>query len=206
MVVTLKRDKMLISVDRTAPVPLPTLAWLLGCALLTLVASLQPITTWLAYDQAWLEERQLWRPLTASLAQLHLKHWLLNQWGLVIMALLLPARLGRADLVAVLCVWMAVSVSLPITAYSDYAGLSGVIYGWLIWSLLTSPHYPAWLLLSVALGVSLKVLVENVPGMSDLLNASTADFLDADIAVRAHLWGLISGWLMCLFYGWRQRA
>lgn len=206
MAVTLKADIMLISVDRTASVRLPTLALLVGCALITLLASLQPLASWLAYDQDWLETAQFWRPLTASLAQLHLKHWLLNQWGLVLMALLVPVRLGRADLLAFLFVWLAVSVSLPITGYSDYAGLSGVIYGWLIWSLLTSPHYPPWLLLTVAAAVSLKVALENLPGMNQWLNLATADFLNAEIAVRAHLWGLVSGWLACLFQWWRQRS
>lgn len=206
MAVTLKRDLMLIPVDRASSLALPTLVWLVGCALLTLAASVQPLSAWLSYDQGWFERGQLWRPVTASIAQLHLKHWVLNQWGLILMALLLPARLARIDMVAFLFVWLTVSISLTVSGYSDYAGLSGVIYGWLIWSLLTSPHYPSWLLLTVALGVSLKVVVENLPGMSQLLNDSTAGFIDAEIAVRAHLWGLVSGWLISLYCGWRHKA
>ncbi|MCH8530182.1 MAG: rhomboid family intramembrane serine protease [Saccharospirillum sp.] len=206
MAVSLKRDIMLIPVDRTAAVPIPTLSWLLGIAVLTLLASLQPISAWLSYDQSWFEQGHYWRPLTASIAQLHLKHWLMNQWGLVIMALLLPARLARVDTAALLFVWLTLTASLPLMGYSDYAGLSGVIYGWLIWSLLTSPHYPSWLLLTVASGVSLKVMLENFTSMSHLLNASTADFLEADIAVRAHLVGLSSGWLIGLYYGYRHKA
>lgn len=206
MAVTLKRDLMLIPVDRASSLVLPTLVCLIGCALLSLAASLQPISVWLSYDQGWFERGQLWRPVTASIAQLHLKHWVLNQWGLILMALLLPARLARTDMVAFLFVWLAVSISLPVSGYSSYVGLSGVIYGWLIWSLLTSPHYPSWLLLTVALGVSLKVVVENLPGMSQLLNATTAGFINADIAVRAHLWGLASGWVIGVYYGWLYKA
>ncbi|MHA7878490.1 MAG: rhombosortase [Saccharospirillum sp.] len=192
--------------SRQPGLPVTTLVCLLACSSLTLLASWAPLSSWLAYDQSWLEQRHLWRPLTASLAQLHWKHWLLNQWGLVVMALLLPARPRRADALAMAFVWLVVSASLPLSGYADYAGLSGVLYGWLIWSLLNSPHYPPWLMLTAAVGLSLKVVIENLPGGSALFNASTAAFIDAEVAVRAHLFGLVSGWLAVLVARWRQPA
>lgn len=174
----------------------PLWLWLLAVSALTLIGALEPINTWLEFRRPELQAGEFWRPLTAWLAQLNLQHWLVNQWGLVLLALVMPPKPNRADALALLWVWLAASLLLVASSYQQYAGLSGLLYGWLVWAVLRSPYYPLWLRWAVVVAVSAKVVQENLPG--DSAASWVGQWINANIAVESHAWGLVAGWLALL--------
>lgn len=184
----------------------PTLIVLLGLSLLTLAGSWAPLSDGLEFRRADLAEGELWRPVTAWIAQLNLQHWLINQWGLVLLALALPPRLARADWLALGWVWLAASGALVVSAYDHYAGLSGLLYGWLVWALLRSPYYGMALRWGVVLVLSGKVLLENLASRPGVETSFVADLIQADIAVQSHAWGLVAGWLALLAWSMARRG
>ena len=175
----------------------PTQRLLLVIALITFIGAWSPVNQWLEYEGEWSSAGEIWRPLTAWIAQLNPQHWLINQWGLVLMALLLPPRLERQDWLALSWVWLASSAALALSDYNQYAGLSGLLYGWLIWSLMRSPFYVAWLRWGIIGALSIKVGYENLVGQGD---SFVADLIQANVAVQSHAWGLLAGWAAIATY------
>ncbi|WP_108125438.1 rhombosortase [Saccharospirillum mangrovi] len=174
----------------------PVWILLLSLSLLTLIGALSPLNQWLEFRRPELMSGQIWRPFTAWMAQLNLNHWLVNQWGLVLMALVLPPRLKTADALALVWVWVFASVMLLVSDYRQYAGLSGLLYGWLVWSVLRSPYYPLWLRWAVVGVLTVKVVQENLPGAHG--SALVSGWISGNIAVQSHAWGLTAGWLALL--------
>ena len=166
---------------------------LLSLSLLTLIGALAPINDWLEFRRVQWQAGQLWRPLTAWMAQLNLTHWLINQWGLILLALVMPPRPTRADALAFAWVWLFASVMLVFSSYWQYAGLSGLLYGWLVWAVIRSPYYQLWLRWLVALVLTAKVVQENLPG--DHGSELVGNWIAANIAVESHAWGLLAGWI-----------
>lgn len=166
---------------------------LLALSLLTLIGSLAPINHWLEFRRPEWLAGQLWRPLTAWIAQLNLTHWLVNQWGLILLALVMPPRPSRGDLLAFIWVWLFASFMLVASFYTQYAGLSGLLYGWLVWAVIRSPYYQRWLRWLVALTLTAKVVQENLPG--DHGSELIGQWISANIAVQSHAWGLSAGWM-----------
>jgi len=180
---------------RLAVITTPSVQTLLIIAVITFIGAWSPINAVLEYHSDWWIAGEVWRPVTAWIAQLNLQHWLINQWGLVLMALLLPPRLEKADWLALGWVWLASSVALALSEYGQYAGLSGLLYGWLLWSLMRSPFYAPWLRWGIAAILTVKVGHENVPGLAGEGDNYVSEWIQADVAVLSHAWGLVSGWL-----------
>lgn len=178
--------------------PSPTIITLLVISALTLLGSWKPLSQALAYYDGWFSAGEFWRPLTAWMAQLNVNHWLINQWGLVLMALVLPPRLGSRDIAALVWVWLACSFALATSGYDNYYGLSGLLYGWLLWSIWRSPFYSAWLRWGVVAILTAKVGYENLSVADRSESSLAADFIQASIAVESHAWGLVAGWMAIL--------
>lgn len=179
----------------------PTFRALLVIALVTGIGALSPFNHALEYQAGWWSAGELWRPVTAWISQLNPQHWLINQWGLVLMAMLLPTRLERMDWLALGWVWLAASIALAFSDYRQYAGLSGLLYGWLLWSLARSPHYAAWIKWGIAAVLTIKVGYENLPGLAGQGDSYVSRWIQADVAVRSHAWGLVAGWLAVMALG-----
>lgn len=182
---------MLIAINRLSPIHIS----LIVCAILTLAGSFSFSNSILMYDSDLFAQGQWWRPLTAWAAQLNLKHWLLNQWGLIVMAVLLPRRLGIPESLGFLVIWLLSSAALGLSSYANYVGLSGLLYGWLIYSAVLSPYYSRLIQSIFVLSLSVKVFSENgflpLPG-GDWVGA----FIGAEVAHLSHLWGLLSGYFV----------
>jgi rhomboid family GlyGly-CTERM serine protease len=174
---------------------------LLAISVICLLGSLGPVSAWLAYDRLLVATGDLWRPLTAWVAQLNPSHWLVNQGGLVLLALLLPGRWQRQDTLAFIWVWLLCSLWLALGPYVRYAGLSGLIYGWLIWALWRSPHYHRLIRLTVAMVLVAKVVPENLAGPYGADASGVSAFIRGDIAVQSHLAGLLGG-LFAVLVAW----
>lgn len=190
----------------------PVRVGLLCIAVVCLLCSYSPISNLLYYDQHLVVGGQYWRPLTAWLVQLNEKHWLLNMWGLVVLALLLPTRLSRSSLAGFAFVWIVSSLLLAMSDYQSYVGLSGLLYGWLAWGAFLSPNYSKLIKFVFVIAVSTKVVAENLPSswlrdgifaneLSYLSSDWVAKFLDADVAHLSHAWGLFAG-LLYIMISW----
>lgn len=171
---------------------------LLSISGLCLLGSLSSVSDWLEYHRVAVASGDLWRPLTAWVAQLNPAHWLVNQGGLVLLALLLPGQWQRQDALAFVWVWLLGSVWLAFGPYTQYAGLSGLLYGWLMWALWRSPHYSGLIRGVVALVLVTKVVAENLSGPYVGGASGVSVFIRGDIAVQSHLAGLMAGVLAVL--------
>ena len=171
---------------------------LLSISGLCLLGSLSSVSDWLEYHRVAVASGDLWRPLTAWIAQLNPAHWLVNQGGLVLLALLLPGQWQRQDALAFVWVWLLGSVWLAFGPYTQYAGLSGLLYGWLMWALWRSPHYSGLIRGVVALVLVTKVVAENLSGPYVGGASGVSVFIRGDIAVQSHLAGLMAGVLAVL--------
>lgn len=180
--------------DAVAGRPLqPGRVWLVGLSLLTLLGTWSPVIELFGYDMTAVHQGQLWRPLTAWWTQLNLQHWLLNQWGLIVLWLLWPVRLSWACLLGYGVVWWVSSLMLALSDYDSYVGLSGLLYGWLVIAAIHTPFYPPWVRATFLALLSGKVMAENfVPGLSS--TDWVGELISARVAHESHLWGLLSGW------------
>ncbi|WP_165901865.1 rhomboid family intramembrane serine protease [Reinekea marinisedimentorum] len=168
--------------------------WLLCLSLLTLIASWSPVVAAGSFDASLTAAGQWWRPFSAWVCQLNFAHWAINQWGLVVMAFLLPKRLPWLKVMGFAWVWFAASLMLLQSEYAAYVGLSGLLYGWLVLAAYYSPYYSNLMKGAFIAVISVKVLLENgllfgFLWQSDMLET----LLNAPVAHQSHLWGLISG-------------
>jgi rhomboid family GlyGly-CTERM serine protease len=167
--------------------------------LLLSIATLAGTLSWslatLAYEADAFQAGQWWRPFSAWITQLNLRHWILNQWGIVVMVILLPKRLSWWQWTGFVVMWLVTSMALAMSDYSNYVGLSGLLYGWLIWSAFLSPFYTRWIKLIFIGALSIKVFSEN--GWLPLPQSEwVGSFIQARVAHESHLWGLLSGFLV----------
>lgn len=170
----------------------PTRFILVLLGLITLASSMDPLLGWFRYDADLANSGQWWRAVTAWVAQLNLQHWLLNQWGLIVMGLLLPERLSKSQLSGFVAIWLVSSVLLLRSDYSDYVGLSGLLYGWLIYAAVLSPFYSVSIRCVFIAVLSAKVLWENFMPTTDQSDW-VGRFINAQVAHESHFWGWVSG-------------
>lgn len=165
---------------------------LLLLSIATFLGTLPWALEWFAFHADTFQAGQRWRPYTAWLTQLNFRHWMLNQWGVVVMAVLLPKRLLWWQWLGFVVMWVFTSIALAHSSYESYVGLSGLLYGWLIWSAYISPFYSHWIKLLFISALSIKVFSEN--GFLPLPQSDwVGGFIKAKVAHESHLWGLLSG-------------
>lgn len=112
-------------------------------ALLVAIAALQalPASTraWLRYEPQALAGGQWWRLLSAHWVHLSAAHAALNACGLVLCCALADATWTPRRLVARMAL-LGGAISLLLWSFSpqvtDYVGMSGVLYGLMVWMLL----------------------------------------------------------------------
>lgn len=164
-------------------------ASLLVLALICLVFTWSPIQSYTQYDADLVTLGEWWRPFTAWFTQLNFRHWLVNGWAVVLMALLLPRSLNVRIASGFLIVWFGASALLWLSDYHRYLGLSGLLYGWLLWSIYCSPHYSLVIRVMLATIIAIKVGYDQWLSFQ-LTDTSLSNWLGSDIAYEAHGWGL----------------
>ncbi|MDX5408024.1 MAG: rhombosortase [Chromatiaceae bacterium] len=159
----------------------------------------------LQYQRSALEQGQLWRTISGHL--LHANHWhlLLNLAGLLLV-LLLHGRyfLARQLLAQWLVYALAISALLYLfsTNIYSYVGLSGVLHAMLTLGAIKDVQqrdHSGYLLLA---GLLAKVAYEQWQGP----DAELASLIGADVAIDAHLYGVISGVLVAILLYIKNRA
>lgn len=172
-----------------------------------LLAALLPENWQLAlqYQRSALEQGQLWRALSGHL--LHANHWhlLLNLAGLLL-AVLLHGRYFSARQLLVQWAVYALAISALLYLFStnihSYVGLSGVLHAMLTLGAIKDVQqrdHSGYLLLA---GLIAKVSYEQWQGP----DAELASLIGADVAIDAHLYGVITGVLLAILFYIKNRA
>ncbi len=157
------------------------------------------------FDRAAISAGEYWRLITGHFFHTNTAHLLLNCAGLF-MLWLLHGQFYTIRQYALLLVVLCTSTALLIFGYSPelklYVGLSGVLHGVFVFGSLHDIRDGEKTGYVLLLGLTLKVLHEQLYGPS----ADVSALINANVAIDAHMWGAIAGGIYSLFYFiWYQR-
>jgi len=165
----------------------------------------------LALDRAaTLDQLELWRLLSGHWVHLGPEHYLLNAVGLGLIVLIFHREHHwLKDIIAFTIISLATSwMLLEYTkTVASYVGLSGVLHGYFVYYLAAGAKTTPWINLIAWIGTLGKVFHEQLPSYD---SSATAELINGQVAVDAHLYGFISGTaigaLMLLFLWMKNRA
>ena len=172
---------------------------LLAFALLLILLHLLPETARSVLEYHRAEPQQVWRFFTGHL--LHSNHWhlVMNLGALLLMLMLHQLHYQLKSFVLLLlsgCLGISILLYLFSPQIQIYVGLSGWLHCFIsLGALLDIRHkiQSGWLIL---LGVIAKVTYEQWQGP----DMELAALIDANVAIDAHLYGVICGLLLGLLY------
>lgn len=176
--------------------PAPAVLLLLAVSALLLLSD--DLVRMLRYDRTGIDAGQYWRVLSANLVHSNYWHYLLNAGSVAVQALLfrdlLPAR--NWGLVALLC---AAGNILGMHFFSPelrwYVGMSGALYGSAIFGAIALLRNREWLIGgALASYLTGRIIYEQFWD----LPSDMEQMIGVPVAVDAHLWGLLTGYLCCL--------
>ncbi|WDE01049.1 rhombosortase [Thalassomonas actiniarum] len=152
----------------------------------------------LVYHRSAISQGELWRLLSGHFFHTNGYHLLLNL-GAIALLFGLHGRYYRFSSYLILFLLSALGTSIGIYYFApelrQYVGLSGVLHGVFIWGALMDIKHQDKTGYLLLLGVCLKVAHEQLYGASeDVIN-----LIDANVAIDAHLWGTISGFIFGLY-------
>jgi len=154
---------------------------------------------YLRYQQDLLEQGQLWRYLSAHWVHVGWMHLLLNALGLVICVSLTHPGWSTARWL-LYSVILGIGISLLFTLYnpelSDYAGLSGVLFGLYLLSALSLYARDRLIALLIISALVIKVTMEQT-GFYDF---NSGALIGARVIVDAHLYGLLTAIAIALVW------
>jgi len=162
----------------------------------------------LAYQRVAIIDGQWWRLLSGHLVHLGLVHTGMNLLGLVLIIQLfrgiISTRLwwlaGAGQ-----CVLISTGFILFNPELESYAGLSGLVHGFLVMALVIAfweaKQFHRGVAVIMIAAVAAKLAYERLPAYSaDYLQA----YMEAPVIVDAHLYGAVAGLAMGIGYGgWR---
>ena len=159
------------------------------CSVLHIIDVLRPL---LMFTHVSIIDAQYWRLLTHSLVHTNTPHLLLNISG----ALLLWALHGQFfSYVNYLIIWLLLALGTSIGLYYfspemiSYVGLSGVLHGFFVIGACEDIKHKEKTGYLLLFAVIAKVIHEQIFGASK----EVMQLIDANVAIDAHLYGLISG-------------
>ncbi|WP_418126160.1 rhombosortase [Variovorax sp. 160MFSha2.1] len=170
----------------------------LACLVLVLQAGGEPVYQALRYERAAVLGGQPWRLLSAHAVHLGWGHCLMNAGGLALCAAFAASNLSwRAWATAIVVLALGVGILLVVASpqATNYAGLSGVLYGLFIWVL--APR--AWRGDRVALIVLVAVLARIGWQMFHPPSEAQRALIGGDVMVEAHLYGALCALALCLW-------
>ena len=162
---------------------------------ITLMLVPEQAQPWLRYNYTELQNQQSWRILTGHFIHTNWGHLLLN--SAAFMALwALHGKFYQPRKLFSFVIMNACMITAYVYFFTDiniYSGFSGVLHGLIVWGAIRdieNKDKTGYLLL---LGVFAKVLYEQVYGASE----STAAMIQAEVAIEAHLAGVLAALLYC---------
>jgi len=185
--------------------------WLVPIALAGLMLALQAggetVYDALRYERAAVLGGQPWRMLTAHVVHLGWAHCLLNVAGLALCAALAAGtRSWRAWAAALIVLALGVGLALLVASpqATNYAGLSGVLYGLFVWVLAPRAWRGDRVVWVVLAAVVARIGWQMVHPPSDGQRA----LIGGEVLVEAHLYGALCAGVLCLWQGiwprWRR--
>ena len=172
----------------------------LACLVLVLQAGGEPVYQALRYERAAVLGGQPWRLLSAHAVHLGWGHCLMNAGGLALCAAFAAGtRSWRAWATAIVVLALGVGILLVAASpqATNYAGLSGVLYGLFIWVLAPC----AWRGDRVALIVLVAVLARIGWQMFHPPAEGQRALIGGEVMVEAHLYGALCALALCLWLG-----
>lgn len=159
------------------------------------VAQLPQIHDAFLWQRTLIEQGQWWRILTGNLTHTNISHYLMNSAVLLLICQIHLKHLTGKRLLWLTCfLSVIIGICTHFTSINAYAGLSGVLHGLFLWGSvkdIQSGTRSGWLLL---MGVLVKVVLEQIYGGA----ASSAELIEARVAVEAHLAGVMGGGIALL--------
>ncbi|MDA9557048.1 rhombosortase [Vibrio sp.] len=171
--------------------PLPIIITCVLCVLL----QFEPFRSFMVWSESDIKSGDYWRIITGNFTHTNTIHLIMNLIGLVVIQFIFQPPTRTLSL---LLIGLSTAVGLAnlMTDMVYYSGLSGVLHGLFIYCALMealNKRKSSWLLVT---GIILKVGWENTLGSTE----STAQLIGARVAVEAHLFGLLSGLFIALFF------
>lgn len=163
-----------------------------------LALPVQSVQDTLWYNRYAVAEYQYWRLITAHLMHSNWVHLLLNSGGLLLV-MLLHAEYQRRQPLLWQCLFAALLISLLTWLWQphivEYVGLSGVLHALLCYGALCDSQLKKVGGKLLLFGLIAKVAYEHYQGPDHALG----QLINAEVAIFAHLYGLIAGFLL---FGW----
>ena len=163
------------------------------------------ISETLVYDRVSVNNGEWWRIFSAPFIHTNSFHFLLNAIGVLILYGL-HGHFYTIKLYFITFFFSGLTSSLGVHFYSThldkYMGLSAVLHGLFIVGVIQEIKYKEKWGKLLLLGVILKLCYEQFFGAGSIV----AGFINAQIAVNAHLWGSIGGTIIALFYLYRHKT
>lgn len=150
----------------------------------------------LNYDLNAIKDGAWWRLFSAHFLHTNLYHLLLNLAGLLLLWALHGEYYQYTNSLSLLFL-CTLGTAVGLFGFSDlshYVGLSGMLHGLFAWGVVQDikrGYTTGWLLLA---GLLIKLLQEQIYGGS----VATASLIQANVAVDAHLYGALSGFLAAI--------
>lgn len=182
--------------------------WLAVCGVIVLL----PLKEWLRYDREAIHAGEYWRFFTANMVHSNAIHFALNAASVAVQSLLfrdlLPWRIWLA-----VSAWCALANILGLHFFTPtltwYVGMSGALYGVAIVGALSLLLNREWLVGGVLSAyLTGRIIYEQNFTLTDEL----AQLIEAPVAIDAHLWGLVSGYVAMIAVtlwwkkGWWQKS
>jgi rhomboid family GlyGly-CTERM serine protease len=171
----------------------PWLLSALALAMILIQAPDKPLVLTLRFERETILAGEYWRLFSGHVVHLGWAHLLLNLAGLVLVYVLggnrlSPAAWGLTGLLGALVIDAGLWLWKPEIQW--YAGLSGVLHGWFVVSVIALGREHGWrvggpLLALVATKLAWEMWRGPVPGTAELIGAS--------VVVEVHLFGALAG-------------
>lgn len=175
----------------TAPQQLLPVITVLILALLAYIFEDKLINA-LVYKRELIAQCEMWRIFSSHFFHTNLNHLLLNLGGL----LLLWSLHGQYYTIKnyfLFFISSSITVSYGLYLFSpelsQYVGLSGILHGVFIWGGLTDIRHKILSGYLLVVGILIKVIHEQIYGAGQ----DIVELINANVAIDAHLWGVISG-------------
>ncbi|ROV59429.1 rhombosortase [Vibrio ponticus] len=172
---------------------MPLILLLVVVSLICLTLQIPHLSALVEWRIDYIEQGEWWRILSGNFTHTNFTHLAMNISALWVIAFIFrPSAVSYSILLIMIS--LAVGLGILLTPIQGYVGLSGTLHGLFAFYALTEAlqgRKSSWLLV---VGVVMKVFWELSIGSP----ASTAEMINARVAVEAHLIGLVSGCLLAI--------
>ncbi|MFD2180150.1 rhombosortase [Veronia pacifica] len=181
---------------------MPVIILFCSIAILAVVSQLPEIRDFMVWDrQLIIDHSQWWRIVTGNITHTNDNHLGMNLAALAVIYWVHKDYYKALPIAAlILTCMLAVGVAMFSSSYNLYAGLSGMLHGLFAWGIVRDIFERVRFSLLLFIGLIVKVIYEVINGGA----ASTESFINAAVAVEAHVAGTLAGLLFVTPFVFQQ--